>query len=161
LLAQAVPSSPSAMACTWWLGGVARSVRHGPAAEVPCDSDGGPTIFPTNAKARKPNPKVMLFSVRVQDREIFLVGPAHHDPERIIRQWPLCLRLIPWGARIQTSHSSLVVDHPAGKGVVNTSLRILLLRPATCLRDLRRQFAVRGIHRAKPPLQYRPFRQSG
>jgi len=41
-----------------------------------------------------------------------LVSPAHHDPERIIRQWPLQrLCLIP-RARIHTSRSSPVVRIP-------------------------------------------------
>jgi hypothetical protein len=40
---------------------------------------------------------------------ILFVGPAHDDPERIIRQRALqCLGLVP-GARIQTSRSSSVV----------------------------------------------------
>jgi hypothetical protein len=39
-----------------------------------------------------------------------LVGPTHHDPERIIRQWPLQrLRFIPRRAHPDTSRSSSVV----------------------------------------------------
>ena len=41
-------------------------------------------------------------------RAILFVGPAHDDPERIIRQWPLQHLASSHGARIQPSRSSSV-----------------------------------------------------
>ena len=41
-------------------------------------------------------------------RAIFFVGPAHDDPERVIRQWPLqCLGLIP-----RCAHPNVCMDRP-------------------------------------------------